>query len=399
MTVNKDLQHPRPAQAAGELRLEPDTGGNGGETAGDPLVGVGAASANGSQPCETPHLYASYRRVRRTNSKPCSSSPRESQSTGYKEASGTGSEYPSGADEPSPTLKPRTFRIGTWNTQGSSRKNANNKTYRKLPLAEDIMFVEKLDLLILTETHSDNLICLNKTLALTQTGSGSATASVAILAANNGSWSTEETHILTPGHAILSKLSHSISRETFWLLAVYGNISSSPELTSVQTLRKFYSNLLTKLIETILLIQTNETWTSCIAAGDWNLTEHENDRDPPKPTDIATLKHFKDIKSLCLMTDAAGPDPLPSLWSCRRKNTHRYTSSRLDRIYRPLIGWLSANPTSIPTNWSDHNIVHCTLTVRSPSIQTAKPAPRMPDLKHLSRKFWKTTLNLYNVMV
>jgi hypothetical protein len=132
MTVNKDLQHPCPAQAAGELRLEPDTGGNGGETVGDPLVGMGAASANGSQPCEIPHPCASNQRARGTNNKLSPSSPRESQLTGYREAQGSGSEYPGRGDTPSPTLKPRTFRIGTWNTQGSSKKTLAKKPTRKL---------------------------------------------------------------------------------------------------------------------------------------------------------------------------------------------------------------------------------------------------------------------------
>jgi hypothetical protein len=195
------------------------------------------------------------------------------------------------------------------------------------------MFIEKLDLLILTETHTDNLICSNRTLALAQTGSGTVSAGVAILAANNGSWSADKTHILIPGHAILSKLSHSISRESFWLLAVYGDISGTTKLTSVQALRKFYSDLSIKLIETILHLQNTEAWTGCLAAGDWNLTEHDDDRDPPKPTDIATKGHFANIRTLCLMTDAAGPGPLPSLWSYRKRNAHGYTASRLDRIY------------------------------------------------------------------
>jgi hypothetical protein len=292
-------------------------------------------------------------------------------------------------------LKPRTFRIGTWNTQGSSGRNTYNKSFLKVPLAEDIMFVEKLDILILTKTHTDRFTCSNNSLTLAQTGSSTASAGIAILAPNNGSWSASETHKLIPGHAIISKLSHSISRESFWLLAIYRDISSSPGLTSIQTLRNFYSSLSLELVKTILHIQTSEIWTGCVAAGDWNLTKHNDDRDPPKPADKMTLKHFTNIKTLCLMTDAARPGPLPSLWSCRKKNAHGTSSSRIDRIYRPLIGWNSSNPTSIPTNWSDHNLVHCTLTVCSPAVQTAKPAPRMPDPKYLNRKFWNKSLDLY----
>jgi hypothetical protein len=398
MTVNKNLRHPHPAQAAGELHPEPDTGGNSGETAGDPLVGVGAASADGSQPCETPHPCMSHQHVRGTNSKPSSSSLRESQSTGYREASGNGSEYPGREDAPSPTLKPRTFCVGTWNMQGSNGRDKTRRTYKKLPLAEDIMFVKKLSLLILTETHSEQLNTSHKTAILAQTGSGQ-TAGIAILAPNNSSWSTNKTYILIPGHAILTKLSHSISRETFWLLAIYGNISNSTKLTSTQTLRKFYSNLSQELTLSILDIQTTEPWPSCIAAGDWNLTEHSEDRDPPKPTDTCTKKHFANIKTLCLMTNAAGPGPMPSLWTYRKKNAHGITSSRLDRIYRPLIGWTSSNPTSIPTNWSDHNIMHCTMVVKSPTVQTAKPAPRMPDIKNLTKPFWRASLDSYRTLI
>jgi hypothetical protein len=220
------------------------------------------------------------------------------------------------------------------------------------------MFVEKLDLLILTETHSDLLLTSRRTTVLAQTGKGP-TAGVAILAPNNGSWTTDKTLVLIPGHTLLSKLSHSISRETFWVLAVYGDISSSDSLTSKQTLRKFYSKLSREFILAILNLQNDETWPGCIAASDWNMTEHENDRDPPRELDAQTKKHFADIKSLCLMADAAGSGPLPSLWTYRKKNAYMTSSSRIDRIYAPLDGWTSSHPTSIPTNWSDHNAMFC----------------------------------------
>jgi hypothetical protein len=54
------------------------------------------------------------------------------------------------------------------------------------------MFIEKIDLLILTETHSDCLTNSRKTLTLAQSGAGTSSARVAILAQNNGSWSADQ---------------------------------------------------------------------------------------------------------------------------------------------------------------------------------------------------------------
>ena len=47
------LASSRPAQAVGTSNNRRRTDGDGGRTAGTPLVGVEATSANGSQPCET----------------------------------------------------------------------------------------------------------------------------------------------------------------------------------------------------------------------------------------------------------------------------------------------------------------------------------------------------------
>ena len=52
-------------------------------------------------------------------------------------------------------LKDRTFRIGTWNTRGKVMAKPGLPLVNKITAAEDIMSVESIDLLVLTETHTD----------------------------------------------------------------------------------------------------------------------------------------------------------------------------------------------------------------------------------------------------
>jgi hypothetical protein len=106
---------------------------------------------------------------------------------GYREASGRDSEYPDREDTPSPTLKPRTFKIGMWNICSMIGHDRTNKQYHKYPIAEDLMFIEKIDILVLTETHTNDLLPTLKTSVLTQTGLTAACAGTAILAPNNSS--------------------------------------------------------------------------------------------------------------------------------------------------------------------------------------------------------------------
>ena len=49
-------------------------------------------------------------------------------------------------------LKNRTFRIGTWNTRGKIMAKPGLALVDKVTTAKDIMSVESIDLLVLTET-------------------------------------------------------------------------------------------------------------------------------------------------------------------------------------------------------------------------------------------------------
>jgi hypothetical protein len=175
-------------------------------------------------------------------------------------------QYISSMDTPAPTLKPRMFRIGTWNMCNNTGM-LNCKKY--------------------------------------------------ILAPNNGSWSCMHTEVLVPSYAVLAKLSHSVSQESFWLLAAYSNISSANQSSHTSALA-FYSRLLSSLTDFIVKEDAARLWSSCIAASNWNFVEHDRDRIPAQdPT--YTEKHirilFRDIKSLCLFTASAGPKLFPCGWT------------------------------------------------------------------------------------
>lgn len=52
-------------------------------------------------------------------------------------------------------LKNRTFKIGTWNTRGKVMAKPSLALVNKVTTTEDIMSMEGIDLLVLTETHAD----------------------------------------------------------------------------------------------------------------------------------------------------------------------------------------------------------------------------------------------------
>jgi hypothetical protein len=282
-----------------------------GGTAGTPLVGVGAASASRSHHSETPHLGSSSRHGPRTKSKP-SSPHRESQTPDPKRAEGTAPNGSGRADTPALTLKKHAFRIGTWN-MCSQTSSLDGKRYSKTIYAEDIMFLEKVDLLILTETHAESLSVSNKSTILAQTGISTSRAGVSIIAPNNGGWSSDSTCVLVLGYAVITRVSHSVSRESFWLLAVYGNMNAVTT-GSHESLLSFYSELLTALTDFILDQDHFGLWNSCVAARDWNFVEHDTDRNPPRvplQTNKLIRQAFKDIKMLCLFADCAGQKAYP----------------------------------------------------------------------------------------
>jgi len=53
-------------------------------------------------------------------------------------------------------LKDRTFKVGTWNSRGKIMAKPGLPPVNKVTTAEDIMSVEGIDLLVLTETHTDD---------------------------------------------------------------------------------------------------------------------------------------------------------------------------------------------------------------------------------------------------
>jgi len=140
-----------------------------------------------------------------------------------------------------------------------------------------IMKLEKVDVLVLTETHSlaDSPPSVRGLTVLSHTGISANRAGDAICALDSGRWSCLSSKELVPGHTIISNLYNSVSTETFALLGVYGNISSYAARTS------FYEDLYTSLSDHILSINSDTAspscWCRCLAAGDWNFVEKDSD--------------------------------------------------------------------------------------------------------------------------
>ena len=172
----------RPAQAVGTSDNSRRADGDGGKTAGIPSTGVRAVGAFGSQSCEIPHRHQSpgaddrptARRRSRTSR---TASHRAAQSPGSTDGLGNTSPPPGGEaarhtpdpafrfnfsdpvnqshpslanDSPPVRLKKRSVCIGTWNMRGRSGPSG----VPKVDTAKLIMKLEKVDLLVLTETHS-----------------------------------------------------------------------------------------------------------------------------------------------------------------------------------------------------------------------------------------------------
>ncbi len=174
-----------PAQAVDTSDNSRRVDGDGGGAAGTSLAGVGAVSAIGNHACETPFQFqftgadlepttSRRSRISRNSRTPSFGAVR---SPGITRSSGNVSLPPGGeaarriADflppvdrsdpvnnvhplapgiAPSVPLKKRCFHIGTWNTRG--RFGPSNLS--KFATAKMIMRLEKVDVLVLTETHS-----------------------------------------------------------------------------------------------------------------------------------------------------------------------------------------------------------------------------------------------------
>ena len=123
LTMNRyKLATSRPARAVGHPAQSCGSDSDGGATAGSPLAGVRAVSANGDQPCEIPPPVASLRSVSGPNNNPPGLGP-----TGRVPCPSPESGLGAPVDGFGPAtkaypvkLKPRYFRIGTWNINGCS---------------------------------------------------------------------------------------------------------------------------------------------------------------------------------------------------------------------------------------------------------------------------------------
>ena len=273
------------------------------------------------------------------------------------------------------------------------------------------MKLEKVDLLVLTETHStDDAPPSSRGLnVLAHSGIDPSRAGVAICAIDNGQWHCRSTNVLVPGHAIICELYNSISTETIRLLGTYADIQDYAAHT------QFYENLYSALSDHILLtnfgslsLDPSSTsgplkWNGCFAAGDWNFVELDSDRVPYKvPSgDVHRCRAiFSDIKSLCLMRDSAGNTGLYRGHTFSQNARGVRIFSRLDRIYLPADGWTASDPVSIPTNHSDHHFMWADCYCRSPRVELAVPAPRLPPLPHLEGGcFWPSVLDLWSSLL
>ena len=345
------LASSRPAQAVGYPAQGCGADGDGGPTAGRPLTGVGAVSALGNQPCEIPLPVAPPQSASGPNRYLRGPGPSSSRAprNGPHGRVGTPPAGPKPAALVSPVrLKPRKFRFGTWNMRGRI-STLDNKLVPKSVFAEELLLLERIDVLVLTETHSLDFTHSRKVKLLAQSGSSDRSAGVAFLSRADSGWSCLDTRVLIPGYAVLVKLHHGRSTESLWFLGVYGNASTS--------LSAFYSSL---LLELAMVVDSIQDWPGCFAAGDWNSVSHPEDHSPPGSNSVprSVKNNFDHILDICMMKDVAGPNAFPSGWTHEMLNNNGvHTCSRIDRIYCPIDNWFPDDPVSIPNLWSDHTLV------------------------------------------
>ena len=200
-----------------------------------------------------------------------------------------------------------------------------------------IMKLEKVDVLVLTETHTreDSPPDVKGLKVLAHTGISGNRAGVAICALDTGVWSCTSSEVLLPGHAIICELYHSVSTEYFRILGVYGDISDYTARTG------FYRGLYNKISDYILRLNGQSpnvvrTWKGCIAAGDWNFIENDKDRFPNKAPSGATKECrtiFRDIKTLCMLHDTGRSKSTYKDHTFSQNAQGVTVMSRLDRIY------------------------------------------------------------------
>jgi len=384
----------RPAKAVGYPAQGRGADGDGGGTAGTSLAGVVAASVSNSQNCENPHPAPPRRRAAGSNGDLPPPSSGSGQTSAPKRARGR---TPDGAEaepeDPPLVLSRKPFKLATWNMCGQGTRDVP-KDKVKMRLVEQLLTLESIDIMVLTETHTMSLPTSRRIQVLVQSGLAHR-AGVAIVAKNGSGWEVLHKEELIPGYAVIVKASHKMSRESLWVLRVYGDISKGQS-----SLIDFYRRLGDRL-EALVRRQSRTHWGGCFAAGDWNFVEYAGDRFPtahPERAPLQLLTAFGRIKALCGLTDTAGRDPAPSLWSYSKMTAHGKAYSRLDRIYRPELGWSSGDVQPMDTGTSDHRLVVVPVYPRKPRIEKAKPAPRLPSLDVLekAKNFWPIVLRAWD---
>ena len=263
----------------------------------------------------------------------------------------------------------------------------------KFPFADDLMALEKLDLLALQETHCDESgpPTSRQSITLAHSGTSRLAAGIALITPASSSWVCEKSHTLVPSHALIAQLYHKKSTETIWVLCAYADSSC---------LVDFYNELVISLSSFIASLPAN-TWSSCVTLGDWNMVEHLHDRVPQKAPDSVfrhCLRVFADFKSLCCAHNAAGPGAWPHGISFHHCASNY--SAHLDRIYFPHWTCTAGRPVTVPTLWSDHSLVWAPVHMTKPRVELAKPTPRLPDTPTLDahKPFWPSALAAYEAL-
>ena len=223
-----NLLDTHPARAVDTPDNSKGVDGDGGGTAGTPLVGVEAISALSSQTCETLLQCQSTSvdtepsasripRMSRTHRRRAASPPSNTGELGNAPPREEGlaahlTTYTHTEDSPKVALKKRAFRIGTWNTRGKTDPSSGSK----FNTAKMIMRLEKVDILVITETHTkeDSPPSVRGLKVLAHTSISGNRAGVAICALHNGVWSCTSLEVLVPGHAIICELYHAVSTES-----------------------------------------------------------------------------------------------------------------------------------------------------------------------------------------
>ena len=240
------LASSRPAKAVDTSDNSKRVDGDSGGTAGTSPVGMGAAGANSNHPCEIPLQPRSPGAVAEPTTSRRSRTSRTASSWAARSLGMTGnldnvppspgdaaahcttdpineSPPPAPTKTPAVPLKKRAVRLGTWNMRGCNGPSNSSK----LDTAKMLMKLEKVDLLVLTETHStfDSPPSVRGLTVLSHSGIGPSRAGIAICAIDNGQWSCKSSIVLVPGHALLCELYNTVSTETLFLLGVYADIS------------------------------------------------------------------------------------------------------------------------------------------------------------------------------